>query len=292
MYAMPSDLSKPGAVDVHFHVFDAHVAQPGARYVPGYDARLSAWQAAAAPLGITRGVLVQPSFLGSDHRRLRTELAAHPDTLRGVAVVAPSVSAAELAALHTAGVRAIRLNLVGTDHNLAAWQGPHAPWPQLAALGWHVELHTDRGALPAALAQLPADLPLVIDHMGKPDAAHPHDPTVRALAQRAQHTPVHVTLSGAYRLGGLDATPWRACGGTNSGPGRCCGAATGPAPTMKPKPTSPACAPCWTPGCPTRPNATRRWWTTPGGCIGVTRRSKHSRFCSNKRPFYAGYRHF
>ncbi len=202
---MLSDLSKPGAVDVHFHVFDAHIAQPGARYVPGYDAPLATWQAAAAPLGVTRGVLVQPSFLGSDHRRLRTELAAHPDTLRGVAVVAPSVSAAELAALHTAGVRAIRLNLVGTDHNLAAWQGPHAPWPQLAALGWHVELHTDRGALPAALAQLPADLPLVIDHMGKPDAAHPHDPTVRALARRAQHTPVHVTLSGAYRLGGLDA---------------------------------------------------------------------------------------
>ena len=205
MYVMRPDLSKPRAVDVHFHVFHAHVAQPGARYVPGYDAPLAAWQAAAAPLGITRGVLVQPSFLGSDHRRLRTELAAHPDTLRGVAVLTPDTPPAELARLHALGVRAIRLNLVGTDHNLAAWQGPHAPWPQLAALGWHVELHTDRGALPAALAQLPADLPLVIDHMGKPDAAHPRDPTVRALAQRAQHTPVHVTLSGAYRLGGLDA---------------------------------------------------------------------------------------
>jgi predicted TIM-barrel fold metal-dependent hydrolase len=120
-------------------------------------------------------------------------------------VLTPDTPAAELARLHALGVRAIRLNLVGTDHNLSAWQGPHAPWPHLAARGWHVELHTDRGALPAALAQLPADLPLVIDHMGKPDAAHPHDPTVRALARRAQHTPVHVTLSGAYRLGGLEA---------------------------------------------------------------------------------------
>ena len=115
MYVMRPDLSKPRAVDVHFHVFHAHVAQPGARYVPGYDAPLAAWQAAAAPLGITRGVLVQPSFLGSDHRRTRTELAAHPDTLRGVAVLTPDTPPAELARLHALGVRAIRLNLVGTD---------------------------------------------------------------------------------------------------------------------------------------------------------------------------------
>lgn len=204
MYVMPPHLSKP-AVDVHFHVFDAHVAQPGARYVPAYDAPLAAWQAGAAPLGITRGVLVQPSFLDRDHRQLEAALARHPDTLRGVAVLAPDTPAAELARQHALGVRAIRLNLVGTAHDLSAWCGPAAPWPALAALGWHVELHTDRGALPAVLAQLPADLPLVIDHMGKPDTADRHDATVRALAARARHAPVHVTLSGAYRLGGLDA---------------------------------------------------------------------------------------
>ena len=219
MYGMQAELSKT-AVDVHFHVFDAGVARPGARYVPAYDAPLGRWQAGAASLGIGRGVLVQPSFLGTDHRRLLAELAARPGTLRGVAVIAPGAGRAELAALHAAGVRAIRLNLAGTPHDLGAWQGAAAPWAHLAALGWHVELHTDRGALPGVLAQLPADLPLVIDHMGKPDTARARDATVRALAARARRAPVHVTLSGAYRLGGLDAATLAALWQAELGPQR------------------------------------------------------------------------
>jgi predicted TIM-barrel fold metal-dependent hydrolase len=78
-------------------------------------------------------------------------------------------------------------------------------WDALAALGWHLELHTDIGRLPGVLAQLPAALPLVVDHMGKPETVAPRDASVRALAARAQQASVHVKLSGAYRLGGLDA---------------------------------------------------------------------------------------
>ncbi len=203
MYAMLSDLSKT-AVDAHFHVFAAHQAQPGARYTPAYDAPLSAWQAAALPLGVRRGVLVQTSFMGTDNRLLTTTLAQHPDTLRGIAVVAPTADAATLAPLHAAGVRGLRLNLAGASHNIGAWSTATALWDALAALGWHLELHTDLGRLPEVLAQLPAALPLVIDHMGKPDAVSAGDATVRALATRARQAPVYVKLSGAYRLGGRD----------------------------------------------------------------------------------------
>ena len=56
------------------------------------------------------------------------------------------------------------------------------------------------------LAQLPADLPLVVDHMGKPSEANVRDATVQALVHRAQHVPTYIKLSGAYRLGGLEAT--------------------------------------------------------------------------------------
>jgi hypothetical protein len=41
--------------------------------------------------------------------------------------------------------------------------------------------------------------------MGKPETMAAGDATVRALATRARQAPVHVKLSGAYRLGGLDA---------------------------------------------------------------------------------------
>jgi len=201
---MSSDLSKT-AVDAHFHVFAAYQAQPGARYAPAYAAPLSAWTAAALPLGVQRGVLIQTSFMGTDNTLLLDTLALHPGALRGVAVVAPTADMTTLAPLHAAGVRGIRLNLAGIPHDMTAWSAAAALWDALAALGWHLELHTDTGRLPEVLEFLPATLPLVIDHMGKPDAVSAGDATVRALAARAQQAPVHVKLSGAYRLGGLDA---------------------------------------------------------------------------------------
>jgi predicted TIM-barrel fold metal-dependent hydrolase len=74
----------------------------------------------------------------------------------------------------------------------------------LLALGLHIELHTDLGALPPVLAQLPAEVAVVIDHMGKPEGVSVQDPTVRALAARSRHGAVHVKLSGAYRLARRD----------------------------------------------------------------------------------------
>ncbi|MBK6615124.1 amidohydrolase family protein [Ottowia sp.] len=204
---MAHTLSKPAlsrAVDTHFHVFDAGVAVAGARYVPGYDAPLAQWREAAGAAGIGRGVLVQTSFLGTDNARLLRELDAHPDLLRGVAVVAPGAGAALLQDLHRHGVRGIRLNLAGRPTGIPEWAAASGLWDTLGALGWHVELHTDVGALPPVMAQLPAHLPLVIDHMGKPDQARLHDPTVAAVARRAATRPVWIKLSGPYRLQGRD----------------------------------------------------------------------------------------
>ena len=70
-------------IDSHFHVFSAHCGAPGSRYVPAYDASLPMWTAAANPLGVRRGVLVQTSFMGVDNSRLLQELGDHPDVLRG-----------------------------------------------------------------------------------------------------------------------------------------------------------------------------------------------------------------
>jgi predicted TIM-barrel fold metal-dependent hydrolase len=194
------------AVDTHFHVFQAGVALPGARYVPSYDATLAMWQAQSRAAGVGRGVLVQTSFMGSDNQLLLQTLQAHRNTLRGVAVVQPEMPVAELQRLQDAGVRGIRLNLAGRSHEAGPWAGAHLLWDALAMLGWHVELHTDVGALPQVLAWLPAHLPVVLDHMGKPDQASAHDPTVQSAVHRSRACPVHVKLSGAYRLAGRDAT--------------------------------------------------------------------------------------
>lgn len=198
---MLSNLSK-NFVDTHFHVFNAGDGLPQARYKPRYDASLSAWQQVSQPLGVGYGVLVQTSFMGTDNRRLLRELSAQPHCLRGVAVVAPDADPAELQRLHAAGVRGIRLNLAGVSHEIPEWRKADRLWSTLAELGWHLELHTDVGALPGVLQQLPGDLSLVLDHMAKPEALTQSDPTVQTIVQRLARASIHVKLSGAYRLGG------------------------------------------------------------------------------------------
>ena len=205
MYCMPMPSSKPPRVDSHFHLFKAGEARADPRYVPAYDAEFEGWRGAASAAGIGRGVLVQPSFLGTDNSRLCMELRMHAGTLRGIAVVDPRCAAGQMTQLASCGVRGIRLNLSGGSHELVEWRHATAVWDEVLSLGWHVELHTDAGALPDVLPRLPAAMPLVVDHMAKPAAASSSDGTIAMLAARARRSPVHVKLSGAYRLAGVDA---------------------------------------------------------------------------------------
>jgi predicted TIM-barrel fold metal-dependent hydrolase len=203
---MQNQLSTQTSVDSHFHVFEAQRAVPGARYSPRYAATLATWREASQAVGVTHGVLVQPSFLGTDNTYLLAQLKQHPDTLRGVAVVAPTVSFGLLEDLNGLGVRGIRLNLAGQSHDMAAWSAAKPLWDAVLRLGWHVELHTDAGALPKVLAALPQALSVVIDHFGKPEKASLLDETVVAVQRRSTGgvlsnvTNVYVKLSAAYRL--------------------------------------------------------------------------------------------
>ena len=191
------------SVDSHFHVFAAQQAVLGARYSPSYAASLATWQAASQAVGVTHGVLVQTSFKGTDNAYLLAQLKQHPDTLRGVAVVAPSAGFAQLEDLHGLGVRGIRLNLAGQSHDMTVWSAAKPLWDAVLQLGWHVELRTDAGELPKVLAALPQALPIVIDHFGKPEKASLRDETVVAVQRRSTGGAppnVYVKLSAAYRL--------------------------------------------------------------------------------------------
>jgi predicted TIM-barrel fold metal-dependent hydrolase len=200
---MQNQVSTQKSVDSHFHVFEAQRAVPGARYSPSYAASLAVWRQAALAVGVTHGVLVQTSFLGMDNSHLLAHLKQYPDTLRGVAVVAPSASLGELEDLNGPGVRGIRLNLAGQSHDMTAWSAAKPLWDAILRLGWHVELHTDAGALSKVLAALPQALPVVIDHFGRPEKASLRDDTVRAVQRWSTSGAlpnVHIKLSAAYRL--------------------------------------------------------------------------------------------
>ncbi|HST01643.1 MAG TPA: amidohydrolase family protein, partial [Usitatibacter sp.] len=67
------------AVDAHAHVFSADApAVAGARYRPTYGANVKDWRGLWERAGITHGVVVQPSFFGTDNREMLDTIAADP----------------------------------------------------------------------------------------------------------------------------------------------------------------------------------------------------------------------
>lgn len=211
-------------IDTHAHVFSATApAVAGARYRPSYAARLAAWRALWRPAGITHGVLVQPSFFGTNNAEMLATIASDPTRLRGVAVVKADATDAELAKLDAGGVRGIRLNSRGvSDVSIYAQPEWRSLFDRIHARGWHVEMFTDAGALPR-MADVFAGFPvaLVLDHFGSPgETAAAIDDTFAAAAALAQQRALWVKLSAPYRLGGADpaalARRWREL----VGPGR------------------------------------------------------------------------
>lgn len=191
-------------VDTHAHIFDPGLGTvEGARYVPDYAATLKDYLGILAQNGFGRGVLVQPSFLGSDNSYLLAALAAEPEKLRGVIVVDTNKVDAELsperlAELHRSGVRGIRLNLIGQPLPELACTAWRSAGERLAVYGWHLEIQAEGQQwleLEPRLRTWPSQL--VIDHLGLPRAEEPEaQQTVLQLAAREN---VWVKVSGAYR---------------------------------------------------------------------------------------------
>ena len=75
-------------IDTHAHVF-SHQASfiATARYTPSYTASPSDCLAHLDAHGFAHGVLVQPSFLGTDNHYMLAAIARYPDRFKGIAVV-------------------------------------------------------------------------------------------------------------------------------------------------------------------------------------------------------------
>lgn len=191
-----------GAVDCHFHVFgpeDRFPYWPGRIYTPP-DAPLSAYGHMLETLGLTAGVIVQPSVYGADNRRTLDALDAPGPVMRAVVAAEPGIGDADLADLHRRGVRGVRVNIAaggsGTLDDVADLAQLIEP------LGWHIQFFVDVSTIAdrlPALADLP--VPLVFDHFGyMPAAQGVDDPGFRAMLSLLEHGKAWVKVSGAYRI--------------------------------------------------------------------------------------------
>jgi len=201
------------AVDTHAHVFDRSCRLvEGRRYSPDYEAPTERYIAMLDRAGVRHGVLVQPSFLGTDNAYLLAGLRAFPDRLRGVAVLAPEIGDAELEAMAEAGIHGIRYNLLGRDPAMVATPDCRALTRRVTDLGWLVEVQVPGAELPAVLDTLLKDAKtIVVDHFGKPGTAEPKsDPGYCKLTEFDPGGPVWVKLSAPYRQGGIDVASFSA----------------------------------------------------------------------------------
>jgi predicted TIM-barrel fold metal-dependent hydrolase len=160
--------------------------------------------ALGAPRGITRFVIVQPSFYGSDNTLLLKSLGALGGNGRGVAVIDASMPQTTLDDFARRGVRGVRLNLYSPAGRADA-KPLGRTFAELAAIaqrmGWHVEVIASLDVLTRhrdLLAGSP--VPVVIDHYGVYGDASPEDTQARRLLDLLGLPHVWMKLSAPYRV--------------------------------------------------------------------------------------------
>lgn len=161
--------SPTGTCDTHMHIFEPQYAPlPGAN-LPAMPGTIAAYRVLRERLGITRTVIVQPTAYGKDNRCTLAAMQALADErhqTRGVAIVLPEDSDAEIARLTSAGIRGIRYHLLPGGG--VQWETLETMAARVAPQGWHVQIQLDGRELAgreALLKKLPCDI--VIDHIGR-----------------------------------------------------------------------------------------------------------------------------
>jgi predicted TIM-barrel fold metal-dependent hydrolase len=194
----PPKLEAPAnAADCHIHIYDPRFAPPAERPA---RSTVADYRLLQKRIGLTRVVIVTP-------RNYRTDNAVTLDAIaqlgianaRGVAVLHPTVSAAELKSLHEGGIRGIRFTVGNPQTAVTSVDMIEPLAKKIADFGWHVQLNMESDQIAEhadLLRRLPA--PIVFDHMAKLGLSgldHPCFPLVRELldARRAW-----VKISGAY----------------------------------------------------------------------------------------------
>jgi predicted TIM-barrel fold metal-dependent hydrolase len=194
----------PKVIDTHAHIFRRGLPlAPGARYTSDYDAPVEAYLQQLDANGMTHGVLVQISFLGTDNSFIMDGIKTAKGRLKGIAVVDPTMFYTDMKGLDTAGIVGVRLNLVGRPiPDFTA-----DPWPEhlkrVAALGWQVEVHREAKDLEAIVGPLlKAGVNVVVDHFGRFDGAlGVKDPGFEYLLKQGATRRLWVKVSAAYRNG-------------------------------------------------------------------------------------------
>lgn len=172
----PRMMPPADACDSQFHVFGDPAIYPvrsGAVYeMP--SATVDVALRLHKTLGFSRGVIVQATTYGADHRVVLDALKVAGPNYRGCAnaAVFSGTTDSQLADLDAAGIRGARFSRQGLGVSLTEAEFQRA-LEQVKALGWYVKVQPEASGVAGQIAPFEKlDVPVVIDHMGRPDVAN------------------------------------------------------------------------------------------------------------------------
>jgi 2-pyrone-4,6-dicarboxylate lactonase len=208
----PARMPPPGACDAQFHVFGPAHRYPvraGAAYeMP--SATIDRALAMHRTIGIERGVIVQATTYGADHQVVLDALATAGPNYRACAnaAVLSERDEAYIDTLHRAGVRGARfsrqsLGIALSDADLQRAFG------RLRELGWYAKIQPEAGGIAENIAAFEnLRIPVLIDHMGRPDPANgAADPSLRKVVELLRRGNFWVMLSLSEKISKA-GEPW------------------------------------------------------------------------------------
>jgi 2-pyrone-4,6-dicarboxylate lactonase len=172
----PTFVVPAGAVDAHCHVFgpgDTFPFAPERKYTP-CDASWEQLFALRDFLGFDKNVVVQATCHGSDNSALLDVLERADDRARGVVTVKADITHDELARMNELGVRGVRFNYVKRLVDPKPDDYYRQIIEKIKPFGWHVVLYFEPSDLQEKYDFFTSlGVPVVIDHMGRPDVTKP-----------------------------------------------------------------------------------------------------------------------
>ena len=197
----PPKLKAPAnAADCHMHTYDpARFAMPPNPRPAPTNGRVEEYRLLQKRIGTTRVVIVQPRNYGTENEVTLYAIAQLGPGARGVAVVHPTITDADLKRFDAGGIRGIRFSL-GDPATRAVTPDMIEPLAKrIADLGWHVQFNVDGAQViefQDILRRLPT--PIVFDHLAHPGALGIDDHSHKIVRELIDRGRTWVKLSGAY----------------------------------------------------------------------------------------------
>lgn len=193
--APPRTPAPVGAADCHIHVYDPRYAPVVTRVV---DATVGDYRRLQRRLGLSRVVIVQPRNYGVNNDCTLDAIAQLGiDNARGVGVLRPDVTEAELDRLHAGGIRGLRFTVGDPATAVVSVDMIEPVARRIERLGWHLQFNMPRDVIvsnAALLGRLPVQL--VFDHLGHVPSTD--DESWRVVIGLVEKGRAWVKISGAY----------------------------------------------------------------------------------------------